>query len=123
VPKKKPTPSRPNSSPYLALLDIEVGGQRREPPPKQRGRPKKGFTRKHINITITEVELEWLDKSVKIISDHIQGNISRGLLVAFMSARLYAALQTKMDENGSPVLPESVTSLETLSNYLDELCS
>lgn len=121
MPRKKVSPVKENLSPYLALLDSEVGGQRREPPARGKGRPRKAFTRKHVNLTLTDDELSWLDGCINLLERHLQGNISRGILVAFMAARLNVALMSNRDPNGEPVLPEKVTSLESLSDYLDEL--
>lgn len=123
MPRKKVSPVKSNLSPYLALLDNEVGAHRREPPARTVGRPRKAFTRKHVNLTLTDDELSWLDDCIRLLENHLAGNISRGILVAFMSARLHAALMSMRNEDGSPALPDTVTSLETLSDYLDEIGS
>jgi hypothetical protein len=121
MPKKKNTLSRPDMTPYLDLLDVEVAGEIRKPPTRSSGRPKSPFVKKRVNLILPEEQLKWLDKIVEALEQQMGREISRGLLVAFMTTRIYITLQTSLDENGQLTIPDTVKSFSSFAAYLDEL--
>ncbi|MFN2196273.1 MAG: hypothetical protein ACK2UW_09145 [Anaerolineales bacterium] len=103
--------------PWLRLLELEVHPKERATPRRGPGRPPSPFPRKAVHVTLTEDELESLDRLSGELSDHLGVRLHRGHLIAFMTFYLRSHLEKGDGLN----IPKDITSLTDLALYLDEL--
>lgn len=103
--------------PWLRLLELEVHPKERSAPRRGPGRPPSPFPRKAVHVTLTEDELESLDRLSNELSEHLGVRLHRGHLIAFMTFYL----RSHLEQAGDVQLPKNIASLTDLALYLDEL--
>jgi hypothetical protein len=103
--------------PWLRLLELEVQPSEHLSPRRGRGRPPSPFPRRAVHVTLTEDELESLDKLAAELSEHLEVRLHRGHVIAFMTFYLRSLLQ----QGDEFKLPKDVTSLTDLALHLDQI--
>ena len=103
--------------PWLRLLELEVRPEERAARPRGRGRPPNPFPRNAVHVTLTDDELDTVDKLAGVLSERIGSRLHRGHIIAFMAFYLRSRLQ-KGDVFS---LPAGIQSLTDLAKYLDKM--
>lgn len=108
-------PDEETTYPWLRLLELELGEERRPPRRRSPGRPRKAFPRKRVRTSLTQDELTALDDLVEALSEKMERPIHRGHVIAFMTFRL----RNQLLRGQEIAIPEDVDSFVGLARYLD----